>query len=82
MNFGAKLPVMTGWFLRGNVHEKQFSVWWLKKKSLCAAFIINRSDEERELAPRWILRHSRLDSNALEKTRNLKSLDTTFGCRD
>jgi NADPH-dependent 2,4-dienoyl-CoA reductase/sulfur reductase-like enzyme len=65
---------------RGNVHEKRFSVWWLKKQTLCAAFIINRSEEERAVAPRWILRHSRLDPKALQDARNLKSLDTTFGC--
>jgi len=64
---------------RGNVHEKRFSVWWLKKQTLCAAFIINRSEEERAVAPRWILRHSRLDPKALQNASNLKSLDTTFG---
>jgi len=65
---------------RGNMNEKRFSVWWLKKQTLCAAFIINRSEEERAVAPRWILRHSRLDPKALQNARNLKSLDTTFGC--
>jgi NADPH-dependent 2,4-dienoyl-CoA reductase/sulfur reductase-like enzyme len=64
---------------RGNMYEKQFSVWWLKKQRLCAAFIMNRSEEERAVAPRWILRHARLDPKALENARSLKSLDTTFG---
>ena len=67
---------------RGNMHEKRFSVWWLKKQTLCAAFIINRSEEERAVAPRWILRHLRLDTKALQNARNLKSLDTTFGRQD
>jgi NADPH-dependent 2,4-dienoyl-CoA reductase/sulfur reductase-like enzyme len=64
---------------RGNMDEKQFSVWWLKKQTLCAALIMNRPEEERAVAPRWILRHARLDPKALQNSRNLKSLDTTFG---
>jgi NADPH-dependent 2,4-dienoyl-CoA reductase/sulfur reductase-like enzyme len=64
---------------RGNIHEKQFSVWWLKKQILCAAFIINRPEEERAVAPRWILRRPRLNLKSLQNARNLKSLDTTFG---
>jgi NADPH-dependent 2,4-dienoyl-CoA reductase/sulfur reductase-like enzyme len=67
---------------RGNIYEKQFSVWWLKKRILCAAFIMNRPEEERAVAPRWILRRLRLDPKALQYARNLKSLDTTFGCQD
>jgi NADPH-dependent 2,4-dienoyl-CoA reductase/sulfur reductase-like enzyme len=64
---------------RGNLDEKQFSVWWLKAQTLCAALIMNRPEKERSVAPRWILRHSRLDPEAIQNTRNLKSLDTTFG---
>ena len=40
---------------------------------------MNRPEEERVVAPRWILRHSLLDPKALQNARNLKSLDTTFG---
>jgi NADPH-dependent 2,4-dienoyl-CoA reductase/sulfur reductase-like enzyme len=64
---------------RGNMNQKQLSVWWLKKQILCAALIMNRPEEERAVAPRWILRRSRLDPKALQNARNLKSLDTTFG---
>ena len=67
---------------RGNMYEKQFSVWWLKKQTLCAALIMNRPEEERVVAPRWILRRPRLDPKALQTVRNLKSLDTTFGRQD
>jgi len=67
---------------RGNLYERQFSVWWLKKQILCAALLLNRSEEERSLAPRWILRRPRLDWKALQSTRHLKSLDTTFGRPD
>lgn len=64
---------------RGKMDEKQFSVWWLKKHTLCAALIMNRPEEERSVAPRWIMRRSRLDPEALRNTRHLKSLDITFG---
>jgi len=67
---------------RGNMYEKKFSIWWLKKQMLCAALLMNRSEEERSVAPRWILRHLRLDPQALQNARNLKSLDTTFGRQD
>ena len=67
---------------RGNMFEKQFSVWWLKKQILCAAFIMNRSEEERAVAPRWILRRPRLDPKTLQNRRSLMSLDTTFGRED
>ncbi len=64
---------------RGNLYERRFSVWWLKKQVLCAALIMNRPEEERAVAPRWILRHPRLDPKALQSVRSLKTLDTTFG---
>jgi NADPH-dependent 2,4-dienoyl-CoA reductase/sulfur reductase-like enzyme len=64
---------------RGNLYEQRFSVWWLKKQKLCAAFVMNRSEEERAVAPRWILRRPRLDPKRLQTARNLKSMDTTFG---
>ena len=64
---------------RGDMEEKQLSVWWLKNQKLCAALLMNRPEEEREFAPRWILRRPRLNPKALQHTRNLKSLDTTFG---
>ena len=64
---------------RGDMEEKQLSVWWLKNQKLCAALIMNRPEEEREFAARWILRRPRLNPKALQNARNLKSLDTTFG---
>jgi len=39
---------------RGDVTSKSFSVWWLRGKRLIAAFAMNRPDEERETAPKWI----------------------------
>jgi len=67
---------------RGNLKQKHISVWWLKKRTLCAAFIMDRPEEERTLAPRWILRRPQLDAQALGSAQTLKSMDTTFGQRD
>jgi NADPH-dependent 2,4-dienoyl-CoA reductase/sulfur reductase-like enzyme len=67
---------------RGQMHHKQLSAWWLKKHTLCAALIMNRPEEERAVAPRWILRRQRLDPKALQDARSLKPLDTTFGRQD
>jgi NADPH-dependent 2,4-dienoyl-CoA reductase/sulfur reductase-like enzyme len=39
---------------RGDLNSTSFSVWWLKQGRLTAAFTLNRPDEEREAAPRWI----------------------------
>jgi len=39
---------------RGDLASSSFSVWWLKQKRLVAAFTMNRPDEERNAAPRWI----------------------------
>ena len=39
---------------RGDLPSRSFSVWWLRRTKLVAAFTMNRPDEEREVAPRWI----------------------------
>jgi hypothetical protein len=39
---------------RGDLSSSSFSVWWLRQNRLVAAFTMNRPDEEREAAPRWI----------------------------
>jgi NADPH-dependent 2,4-dienoyl-CoA reductase/sulfur reductase-like enzyme len=41
-------------FHRGDVSSKSFSVWWLHRQRVVAAFIMNRPDEERNTAPHWI----------------------------
>jgi NADPH-dependent 2,4-dienoyl-CoA reductase/sulfur reductase-like enzyme len=43
---------------RGSLDEKSASVWFLKGDRLLAAFVMNRPDEERELAERWIAEHT------------------------
>jgi NADPH-dependent 2,4-dienoyl-CoA reductase/sulfur reductase-like enzyme len=39
---------------RGDVVTRSFSAWWLQEGRVIAAFVMNRPDEERELAPRLI----------------------------
>ena len=39
---------------RGDLATNSFSVWWLRGKHLVAAFVMNRPDEERTVAPEWI----------------------------
>ena len=40
--------------VRGDEHSSSFSVWWLKNNCVTAAFVMNRPDEERQVAPEWI----------------------------
>ncbi len=39
---------------RGDLSSNSFSVWWLRKKSVVAAFAMNRPEEERDSAMKWI----------------------------
>jgi NADPH-dependent 2,4-dienoyl-CoA reductase/sulfur reductase-like enzyme len=39
---------------RGDLSSSSFSVWWLWQGRLAAAFLINRTEEERDAAPRLI----------------------------
>jgi len=39
---------------RGDFSSSSFSVWWIEQQRVVAAFTMNRPDEERELAPKWI----------------------------
>ena len=39
---------------RGDVSSNSFSAWWLRQQQVVAAFTMNRPDEERETAPKWI----------------------------
>jgi NADPH-dependent 2,4-dienoyl-CoA reductase/sulfur reductase-like enzyme len=40
--------------IRGDAHSSSFSVWWLRDKQVAAAFVMNRPDEERQIAQDWI----------------------------
>jgi hypothetical protein len=39
---------------RGDLSSNSFSVWWLRQTAVVAAFTMNRPDEERDVAPKWI----------------------------
>lgn len=39
---------------RGDVSTNSFSVWWVHQQRVVAAFTMNRPDEERNVAPKWI----------------------------
>jgi NADPH-dependent 2,4-dienoyl-CoA reductase/sulfur reductase-like enzyme len=58
---------------RGNVAEGSFSVWWLCEGRLTAAFVMNRPDEERDVAPNWIQEHRQVDAEALRDEKRLLS---------
>ena len=42
---------------RGDVDSAAFSAWWLRGGTLVAAVVMNRPDDERDAAPRWIAEH-------------------------
>jgi len=46
-------------------------VWWLREGRLVAAFVLNRPDEERELAPEWIKTGRQVSVELLQDTTNL-----------
>jgi NADPH-dependent 2,4-dienoyl-CoA reductase/sulfur reductase-like enzyme len=50
---------------RGDLESGKFSVWWTKGDRLVAAFVMNRPDEERELAPEWIRAKTPVDVGVL-----------------
>jgi len=39
---------------RGDLSGKSFSVWWLRQKRVAAAFTMNRPEDERDVAQKWI----------------------------
>jgi 3-phenylpropionate/trans-cinnamate dioxygenase ferredoxin reductase subunit len=53
---------------RGDLSSKSFSVWWLKEKRLVAAFIMNRPEEERQVAPAWIESRQTVSAAMLQDT--------------
>ena len=51
---------------RGDVSSNSFSVWWLQQQRVVAAFTMNRPDEERNVAPKWIESGQRVSSTKLK----------------
>ena len=50
---------------RGDVSSNSFSAWWLRQNRLVAAFTMNRPDEEREAASKWIESLQRVSAEEL-----------------
>jgi NADPH-dependent 2,4-dienoyl-CoA reductase/sulfur reductase-like enzyme len=53
---------------RGDLSTNSFSVWWVRDSVLLAAFAMNRPDEERDLAPKWIETKQRVSADDLKNT--------------
>ena len=53
---------------RGDLGSTSFSVWWLQRERLVAAFTMNRPDEEREAAPRWIEFKQHVSAESLRRS--------------
>lgn len=51
---------------RGQMEKAQFSTWWLKDGHLTAAFVMNRPEEERKLAPQWIEAQQKVDVEKIQ----------------
>jgi len=50
---------------RGNVTTNSFSTWWVRGQRLVAAFAMNRPEEERDVAPKWIEARQRVSTAPL-----------------
>jgi NADPH-dependent 2,4-dienoyl-CoA reductase/sulfur reductase-like enzyme len=50
---------------RGDLSGTSFSAWWLRQMRVVAAFVMNRPEEERDAAPRWIESKQRVSPSAL-----------------
>jgi NADPH-dependent 2,4-dienoyl-CoA reductase/sulfur reductase-like enzyme len=59
---------------RGDFYNKSFSTWWLREHVVVAAFTMNRPDEEREVAPKWIESRHKVSTNALSGLQSIASL--------
>jgi NADPH-dependent 2,4-dienoyl-CoA reductase/sulfur reductase-like enzyme len=51
---------------RGDLSSSSFSVWWLRHDRVVAAFTMNRPDEERNVAPKWIESGQRVSAAKLK----------------
>jgi NADPH-dependent 2,4-dienoyl-CoA reductase/sulfur reductase-like enzyme len=51
---------------RGKMESGKFSVWWFRKERLVAAFVMSRPEEERQMAPKWIMERTKINRQALK----------------
>lgn len=58
---------------RGDLSSSSFSVWWLKRDRPISAFVMNRPDEERQVAPEWIKSKQAISAERLaDQNRSVK----------
>lgn len=58
---------------RGDLNSSSSSIWWLKRDRLIAAFVMNRPDEERQVAPEWIKSKQVISADRLkDQNRSIK----------
>ena len=50
---------------RGDMTGNSFSTWWVRGQRLVAAFAMNRPEEERDIAPKWIEARQRVSTARL-----------------
>ncbi len=50
---------------RGDLSSNSFSVWWVRQERVVAVFTMNRPDEERNVAPKWIESRQRVSAARL-----------------
>jgi NADPH-dependent 2,4-dienoyl-CoA reductase/sulfur reductase-like enzyme len=53
--------------VRGDLKTSSFSVWWIKKDHLVAAFTMNRPDDERQAAPELIEKGVKISAERLRE---------------
>lgn len=64
--------------LRGDLDAGQFSTWWLDSDGrLVAAFVMDRPEEERALAPDWIRERATLTPETLRTAQFLQGAEAT-----
>ena len=50
---------------RGDLSTGSFSAWWVRGQRVVAAFAMNRPEEEREVAPKWVESRERVSISRL-----------------
>lgn len=61
---------------RGSSEENSLSAWWLDADNrLEAAFVLNRPEEEAEMAPAWIRNRTTLDPDLLRNAESLRGAE-------
>lgn len=60
---------------RGDLSSPSFSVWWLAQGRVMAAFAMNRDEEERQAAQRWIAAKQRVSGEKLREAASISDAE-------